>query len=192
VYTLAVSVDYETPSGESASLSSNPIDIVLIDAETTVVAFPPSSDPVCQGATSPLLEIPALLTDVNTSTDGASIVEFIFSDNLPGYTLTLVEPPIMERPSARQIDIEGDRFVEVKISPAAAVDLSGSSPQETYTGPDRLDPEIAGVTEMVLTEDQGGILTWVIGLESGFWVGFSSTAHPVAIRIEVFEVTGES
>ena len=75
---------------------------------------------------------------------------------------------------------------------SASVDLSGNSARETYTGPDRIDPEIAGVTEVVLIEDQGGILTWVIGLESGYWVGLSSTAQPVAIRIEVVEVSAGS
>lgn len=186
VYTLAVSVDYETPGGDSATVESNPIDLMLVSGQTTVTAIPPASDPVCQGIETQLGDMTAFLSDVILQdADGGSTVEFAFRDLMPGFTMAYVEPPIVESPSGREIDVKGSRFLEVRMTQASGVDLSGAEPQQTYEGPARIDGRVVGVAEVVQTEDQGGSLTWVIGLEEGYVFGYSISNDPVRIVIEV-------
>jgi hypothetical protein len=53
----------------------------------------------------------------------------------------------------------------VRLEPASGVDLSGDSPRETYTGPNRLRVDRA-IVEVVRTGDFEANLTWVLGLRS--------------------------
>jgi hypothetical protein len=51
----------------------------------------------------------------------------------------------------------------VRMTPASGVDLSGSQPVETYTGPVRFTPATPVVAEVVRTGDFEAVLSWAVG-----------------------------
>ncbi|REK18080.1 MAG: hypothetical protein DWQ40_08815 [Actinobacteria bacterium] len=148
------------------------------DPTTTSEVTPPDETPVGEFTDEPFTSdgfpgsgTTAFLIHVGfTPQEGFDRVVFEFHDSVDEFTYEInpVEAPILEDPSGQEIDVEGDAFYEITMTPASTVDLSGDEPQEIYTGPDRvpsLDDAFV-VTEIVLTGDFENVMTWVVGLES--------------------------
>jgi len=104
----------------------------------------------------------ALLTDVAV---GDGVVTFTFRSDLPGIDVRFVDPPVTQDGSGKEVDVDGDAFLHVRMEPASAVDLSKDPFEETYRGPDRLRGS-GPITEVVKTGDFEANLSWVIGLAS--------------------------
>jgi hypothetical protein len=118
----------------------------------------------------------ALLADVRVAGHGGfDRVTFEFRDgDVPGYRVRFVDPPITEDASGNEVEVDGAAFLEIIMTPASGVDLSGETYEETYTGPARIGPsDTASIAELVRTGDFEAVLTWHLGLgaEAPFAVG---------------------
>jgi hypothetical protein len=152
------------------------------EATTTTVPFDGSTDPTSAPSTASGV---ALLTDVTVTSEGPiERVTFTFRDELPGYDVAYVEPPITEDASGEEVDVDGDAFVHVRMEPASGVDLSGEEFEETYTGPGRIEAGLTCVVEVVRTGDFEAVLSWVIGIR-GEPRPFKVVAESSTLTIEV-------
>ncbi len=70
----------------------------------------------------------------------------------------------IEDGSGNPVEIAGDAFLVVKLTPAMTAKIDGEQVTPTYTGPNRL-PGTDPVTEVVKTGDFESVVTWVIGLD---------------------------
>lgn len=71
---------------------------------------------------------------------------------------------IFEDTAGNPVEVEGQAFLIVALTPVMTADVSGGSTEPTYTGPDRIERSDV-VEEVVKTDDFESIVTWVIGLE---------------------------
>ncbi|MCZ2824721.1 MULTISPECIES: AMIN-like domain-containing (lipo)protein [unclassified Modestobacter] len=155
----------------------------------------PGTDPVQAGDFPAVTGPTAHLTDVRTAGhDGFDRVVLEFAgDAVPGYRVSYVEPPITEDGSGAEIAVPGQAFLEVRVAPASGVDLSGSEPRETYTGPDRVAPSDGGVvTEVVETGDFEGQLAWTIGLDQRVPFGVAMLEDPTRLVVDLHHEPAES
>jgi hypothetical protein len=110
------------------------------------------------------------LTNVTLGTDECTAkVVFELEKRAPGPGFEVSYQPAstakIEDASGNPIEIDGDAFLVVKLTPAMTAKIDGDQVTKTYTGPRRLggtDP----ITEVVKTGDFEGVVTWVIGLDS--------------------------
>ena len=129
----------------------------------------------------------ALLTRVRVGHhDHFDRVVFTFENRVPGYRVERTEPPIREDASGEEIEVAGDAFVAVRMSPASSVDLGGDELRETYTGPRRL-PGPGEVVEVVRTGDFEALLTWVLGTRhaDGFAVGTLTSPPRLVVDVRI-------
>jgi hypothetical protein len=149
---------------------------------TTTAASPPSMQtvPDCMpspNATTSPQKSPAnenretmYLTNVSLGSDKCSEkVLFEFEEQAPGPGYEVSYQPAdtakIEDGSGNPVEIAGDAFLVVKLTPAMTAKIDGDQVMKTYTGPKRL-PGSDPVTEVVKTGDFEGVVTWVIGLDS--------------------------
>ena len=109
------------------------------------------------------------LTDVSfKSVVCPSSVEFDFKPrNLaPGYRVSYetADTAKVEDASGRSVEIAGNAFLVVKLTPAMTATIDGDQVTKTYTGPNRL-PGKDPIKEVVKTGDFESVVTWVIGLD---------------------------
>ena len=115
---------------------------------------------------------------------GHDQVVFQFTDNVPGYKLTVVSKPIHADPSDQVVPIAGNAVVQVTMSPASGVDLTKPDAPRTYTGPTRITLNGKAVVEVVQTGDFEGVLTWDVGLtEQVPFVALTAT-NPARLAID--------
>lgn len=162
------------------------------DAASTTPAPPPATNPSsppsmgttstvdCQldgatkspevNASSETPETTMYLTDVSfKSANCASSVEFDLKPRrlAPGYRVSYetAETAKVEDGSGNPVEIAGNAFLVVRLTPAMTATIDGEQVTKTYTGPNRLSSEEAPITEVVKTGDFEGMVTWVIGLD---------------------------
>ena len=70
----------------------------------------------------------------------------------------------IEDGSGNPVEIAGNAFLVVKLTPAMTAKIDGDQVTKTYTGPKRL-PGTDPITEVVKTGDFEGVVTWVVGLD---------------------------
>jgi hypothetical protein len=110
------------------------------------------------------------LTDVSLDREECSAkVTFAFEQQAPGPGYDVSYQPAdtakIEDASGNPIEIAGDAFLVVKLSPAMTAKIDGDQVVPTYTGPRRI-PGTDPITEVVKTGDFEAVVTWVIGLDS--------------------------
>jgi hypothetical protein len=116
---------------------------------------------------------------------GFDRVVFEFEDGVPGYRIDYVEPPVREDGSGEPVAVDGSAFLQV-IMTATGVDLSGPTPEELYTGPDRIDPAgTAVVDELVQTGDFEATLTWALGLDAEVELGVAELDDPARLVLDL-------
>jgi hypothetical protein len=100
----------------------------------------------------------------------ARIVLDFTGEGTPAYRIEYQDPPFFTDGEGAEVDVDGEAFLVVIVSPGTTYDPDDMSP--TYTGDHRLYPRLDPIVEMVLTGDFEAQLTWVIGLtgERGFRV----------------------
>jgi hypothetical protein len=130
----------------------------------------------------------ALLTRVEIGrNEGFDRVVFEFRDDLPGYRIEYVEPPLTEDGSGNPVELEGGAFLVVRMEPASGFDLSVPEGELVYTGPRRLSGADAGATmvrEVVRTGDFEAVLTWAIGLDERTPFAVSTLEGPARLVLD--------
>lgn len=91
-------------------------------------------------------------------------VTFTFEGPLPGYRIEYTQRPLVEDGSGDEVAVEGDGVLSVHFEPASGADLSGDQLRMTYTGPRRIEANLAVVREVVRVTDFEANLDWAIGL----------------------------
>jgi hypothetical protein len=127
---------------------------------------------------------PGTATDPRTSTSSSDVtalmkglavgrhagfdrVTFTFSNTVPGYKVSYVDPPITEDGSGNTVDVAGSDYVQVVMQPASGFDLNTGEGVLVYKGPRRISGADAGtsvIEDVVRTGDFEAVLTWTIGL----------------------------
>jgi hypothetical protein len=102
------------------------------------------------------------------SSDGVDAITFRFEPQPdapakpPAHFVYFTEQLITEG-EGRPVDVEGEAFVVVSFQ-AVGVDLSGETPVEVYTGPERFDPGFPTLREAAMLGDFEGQVSWGLGL----------------------------
>lgn len=128
----------------------------------------------------------ALLTDVRVAGhEGFDriVLEFDGPDT-PGYRVAYVDTPV-EAGSGEPVTVDGEVFLEITLTPASGVDLSGETYEQTYHGPDRLRGDTAVVTEVVGAGDYEATLTWVAGLRAKAPFSVTVLDEPLRLVVDV-------
>jgi hypothetical protein len=99
--------------------------------------------------------------------EGYDRVVFQFRNDLPGYRVEYVQPPLKEDGSGNPVSIDGNAVVLVRMEPASGFDLNTGEGVLVYKGPKRIEGSSAGTTvikELARTGDFEAVLSWAIGL----------------------------
>lgn len=112
------------------------------------------------------------LTDVKVEgRDCTDRVTFGFRDDAkasPGYDIKYADTSqgVFQDTAGNPIEVAGQAFLVVALTPVMTADVSGESTDKTYTGPNRIKGEgTSSVQEVVKTDDFESVVTWVIGLD---------------------------
>lgn len=150
--------------------------------------------PTLEGADTVPVEEPsgasetALLTRVAIGRhEGFDRVVFEFREELPGYRIEYVEPPLREDGSGNTVELDGSSFLVVRMEPASGFDLSVPEGELVYTGPRRLSGADAGaatVRELVRTGDFEAVLTWAIGVNGRTPFAVTTLRSPARLVID--------
>jgi hypothetical protein len=163
VLLAACGEDETTPITPTATVDASANPTGTVELEIGTPSFPTDAvfgrEPVEEagGAAPPV----PVLTDVQTGTrDDFDRVLFQLDGGLPGYRVEYVSPPITACGSGLPVEIAGDAFLQVRMSPAAAHDDAGTATFDQQ----ELAPDLPGLLEMEQTCDFEAVLVWVMGL----------------------------
>ena len=120
------------------------------------------------------------------SEDCISTVSFEFEPEAQvlGYDVSYqpADTAKIEDGSGNPVEIAGNAFLVVKLTPAMTAKIDGDQVTKTYTGSNRL-PGTNPITEVVKTGDFEGVVTWVIGLDSKR--PFTTNAFDAALVVKI-------
>ncbi len=94
--------------------------------------------------------------------EGYERVVFEFEAGVPGYHVEYIDKPVRACGSGDVVEIAGDGWLEVRLSPAAAHTDEGKA----TIGERQLTPKMNVILEVERTCDFEGIVTWVVGTAS--------------------------
>ena len=124
----------------------------------------------------------AALVDVRAAEhDGFDRVVFEFEASRPGYRVEYVSLPITACGSGLPVEVLGDAFLRVRMTPATAHDDAGTP---TF-GALELTPALATILEVEQTCDFEGEVTWVLGLVEEVDFGVSTFPDPFRVAVDV-------
>jgi hypothetical protein len=174
-----------TPGGSGSLPSSTPT--------TTTATTTGGIDPLAGAGTDPV-KAPAagsetaLLERIAVGRhEGYDRVVFQFTNNLPGYRVQYVQPPLKEDGSGNPVTLKGNAFVVVRMEPASGFDLKTGEGTMVYKGPKRIDAAAAGtsaVQELARTGDFEAVLSWAIGLSNKVDFKVSTATSPSRLIVD--------
>jgi hypothetical protein len=131
------------------------------------------------------------LTGVSVDTDVAgceAVVRFEFEKQAPGPGYEASYQPAstakIQDGSGNTIEIDGNAFLVVKLTPAMTAKIEGDEVTKTYKGPNRVASDAPSfVKEIVKTGDFENTVTWVIGLDRER--PFKTTAGDAGLMIDI-------
>ena len=127
----------------------------------------------------------ALLTDVQVGHHPSfDRVVFEFRNTLPGYDVRYVGRPYHQDPSDRVLKVAGRYLLQVVMHIASDADLSRGSVSRTYTGPNRLEPHMPQIAEVVGAGGFEGVLTWLVGLNHRTAFRVNELDHPPRLVVD--------
>ena len=122
------------------------------------------------------------LVAVRTAThDGFDRVVFEFDKRIPGYHTEYIDRPVRKCGSGKVTQMAGDGWLEVRLSPAKAHTSEG---QSTVAERERI-LSLPVLSELELTCDFEGIVTWVFGVESPNRYQVRELSSPPRLVIDV-------
>jgi len=133
------------------------------------------------------------LTGVTEDTEAngcSAFVEFVFmkedGGHVPGFDVSYqpASSAKVEDGSGNPVEIEGDAFLVVKLTPAMTATIDGDQVTKTYTGPNRIKDDGPIVKEIVKTGDFESVVTWVIGLDKKRPFKSAASASTLDITID--------
>lgn len=116
--------------------------------------------------------------------EGFDRVVLQFRDHVPGYRVRYVSPPVTEDGSGREVAVEGEAIVEIRLEPASSYDLEA---QEQTFRPRRVEGADAGtsvVREAVRSGDFEAVLTWAVGLSDRVDYRVSTLREPPRLVVD--------
>jgi len=150
-------------------------------------------DPLDGAGTGPV-EAPAVGTETALLNriavgrhEGYDRVVFQFTNDLPGYRVEYVQPPLKEDGSGNPVTLKGSAFVVVRMEPASGFDLNTGEGVMVYKGPKRIDASAAGtsvVQELARTGDFEAVLSWAIGLSDKVDFKVSTATSPSRLIVD--------
>jgi hypothetical protein len=158
---------------------------------STTTSAPP--DPLEGAATTPVQGAPAgsetaLLERIALGRhEGYDRVVFQFRDELPGYRVEYVQPPLKEDGSGNPVEVQGGAIVLVRMEPASGFDLTTGEGVMVYKGPRRFEGSVSGtsvVRELVRTGDFEAVLSWAIGLDERVDFRVTTTKSPARLIVD--------
>jgi len=160
---------------------------------TTTASTTASCQPLAGASLNPkkgpaqMNPVTVYLTDVSIEQKTCSDqVVFGFEDGHgPGYDVSYQPATTakVEDASGNPVEIAGDAFLVVKLTPVMTAKIDGDQVTKTYTGPKRLagaDP----ITEVVKTGDFESVVTWVIGLDQKRSFTTSTSGSKLVVEID--------
>jgi hypothetical protein len=171
-----------TPSAGSATTSS---------ATTTTATS--GIDPLEGAGTAPVVgqttaKNTALLERIAVGRhEGYDRVVFQFREDLPGYRVEYVEPPLKEDGSGNPVEVQGHAIVLVRMEPASGFDLNTGEGVMVYKGPRRIAGSAAGasvVQELVRTGDFEAVLSWAVGLQDRVDFRVRTASSPARLIVD--------
>jgi len=128
------------------------------------------------------------LTNISLGSDKCSAkVLFGFEQQAPGPGYEVSYQPAdtakVEDASGNPVEIDGEAFLVVKLTPAMTAKIDGEQVTKTYTGPNRL-PGTGPIAEVVKTGDFEGVVTWVIGLDREHLFTTDSSDSQLVVKID--------
>lgn len=91
------------------------------------------------------------------------VVFNLTGEGSPNYVVGYEDGPFMET-SGDTVEVDGEAFLVVHISPARLHDIDSGDP--TYTGDLELDPGIDPIVQVKFIDDFEASMTWVLGLDA--------------------------
>ena len=176
-------------SGNDEAASTNPSSPPPMQ---TIPECMPLPDAGLDARTSPAIENRETMYLSNVSVDSekcAAKVVFDFEEQEPGPGFEVSYQPAstakVEDGSGNVLEIDGNAFLVVKLSPAMTAKIDGDQVTKTYTGPKRLpqDPSSA-VRDVVKTGDFENVVTWVIGLDEKMPFTTNATDSQLVVEID--------
>jgi hypothetical protein len=119
--------------------------------------------------------------------EGYDRVVFQFTNDLPGYRVDYMQPPLKEDGSGNPVTLEGNAFVVVRMDPASGFDLNTGEGKMVYKGPKRIAASAAGtsvVKELVRTGDFEAVLSWAIGLSDKVDFKVTTASSPARLIVD--------
>jgi len=103
----------------------------------------------------------------------------------PGYEVSYqpADTAKVEDGSGNPVEIDGQAFLVVKLTPAMTAKIDGDQVTKTYTGPNRL-PGTGPIAEVVKTGDFEGVVTWVIGLDRKHLFTTDASDSELVVKID--------
>jgi hypothetical protein len=173
----------------AASVTEEPSPCPTTPAISATPAPSPEPTAAFEGGTDPVEEegpaVPpvAIMYDLRYGChDTFDRIVFDFRDNIPGYRVEYVEPPISQDGSGEPLDIDGNAFLYVRFYVAQAHDEAG---QSTYTGPRQITPGLEAVSEIEMAGDFEGYVSWGIGLPEELDFRVTDLADPYRVVIDI-------
>jgi hypothetical protein len=177
----------------STEKSSSPAGVSSAPTSTATTTTTTGIDPLAGAGTTPVKgsatgSETALLERIALGRhEGYDRVVFQFRNELPGYRVEYVQPPLKEDGSGNPVSVAGNAIVVVRMEPASGFDLDTGEGVLVYKGPKRIEGSNAGtsvVQELVRAGDFEAVLSWAIGLSDKVDFRVTTATSPARLIVD--------